>query len=137
MTEVTPLDKILQQVGEDGNLAPYFSALMDTKLVVPRDSLAGNDDEDEADDEEFGTFMLENEGMQFIPVFDDVIRFKDWAEKFPEAISYVEIPGREFFDALEIHDELHVVVNHMHDSEEILYPENIQWIQDNLHNPVQ
>lgn len=121
----TKLDKILANIGEDGNLTPYFEALLTTLLIVPIDPESASEIEEEAD-----PFLLENDGMIFIPVFDTFDRFKEWVKEFGEDIKYLQVKGAEFFDAIDLEDEVHVVVNHMTDSEEILYPENIQWIQE-------
>lgn len=121
------LDQILDEIGEDGNLAPYFEELASTTLVIPLDP-----DAEQVDDETLDPFILENDGMQFIPVFDSVDRFEEWAEEFEEEFSSIEVLGEEFFMAIEVQDNLHIVVNHLTDYEEILYPENIQWIQSQL-----
>ncbi len=121
----TKLDKILETIGEDGNLAPYFEALMDTLLIVPIDPESESEIEEEAD-----PFVLESDGMIFIPVFDTLDRFKEWVKEFGEDIKYLQVKGAEFFHAIDLEDEVHVVVNHLTDYEEILYPENIQWIQE-------
>lgn len=125
----TPLDKILNSIGEDGDLSPYFEELVNTTLIIPLDPEAPMEEEGAID-----PFILENEGMQFIPVFDTVERFEEWAEELGEELSSMEVLGEEFFVAIELQDNLHIVVNHLTDYEEILYPENIQWIQNQLEN---
>ena len=120
------LDKVLQSVGEDGNLTPYFEELMTTTLIVPIDPESESEIEEEAD-----PFVLETDGMIFIPVFDTLDKFKAWAKEFGEDIKYLQVEGTEFFNAIDLEqDEVHVVVNHLTEFEEILYPENIQWIQE-------
>jgi SseB protein N-terminal domain len=122
----TKLDKILESVGEDGNLAPYFEELMSTTLIVPIDPESESEIEEEAD-----PFVLEVEDMVFIPVFDTLDRFKAWVKDFGQDIKYLQLEGTEFFNAIDLdQDEVHVVVNHLTDYEEIIYPENIQWIQE-------
>jgi len=123
----TPLDKILKSIGEDGDLSPYFEALMKTELFIPIDP--ESDPEEESD--EFDPFILQSEDMVFIPVFDSLPRFKQWAKDFGEEIRYLQVEGAEFFNAIDLDgDEVHIVVNHMTEVEEMLYPENIQWIQE-------
>jgi len=123
----TKLDKILEKIGEDGNLAPYFEELMNTTLIIPLDPEGGGEDDEEGD---IDPFILENDGMQFIPVFDTVERFEEWAEAFNEELSSIEVLGEEFINAIELQDDLHIVVNHLTEYEEIIYPENIQWMQE-------
>lgn len=124
----TKLDKILDKIGEDGNLADYFEELMNTTLIIPLDPEGGSEDDEEGD---IDPFILENDGMQFIPVFDTVERFEEWAEGFGEELSSIEVMGDEFINAIEVQDDLHIVVNHLTEYEEIIYPENIQWMQEN------
>lgn len=123
----TKLDKILDSIGEDGNLAPYFEALLQATLIVPLDPEAESVDEESVD-----PFILENDGMQFIPVFDSVERFEEWAEGFDEELSSIEVLGEDFIAAIELQDDLHIVVNHLTEYEEIIYPENIQWMQEQI-----
>ena len=123
----TKLDKILQAIGEDGDLSPYFDELVKTVLFIPIDP--ESDPEEESD--EFDPFILKSDDMIFIPVFDTLDRFKEWAKEFGEEIRYLRVEGSEFFNAIDLEsEEVHVVVNHLTDSEEMLYPENIQWIQE-------
>jgi hypothetical protein len=126
----TKLDKILAGVGEDGDLTPYLEALMETTLIVPIDPESDSQIGEEAD-----TFLLENDGMVFIPVFDTLDRFKAWAKDFGEEIKYIQVEGEEFFNAIDLHDEVHVVINHLDENEEIIYPENILWMQESGNEP--
>ena len=124
----TKLDKVLNSIGEDGDLTPYFEELVKTNLFVPIDP----ESDPEEEGEEFDPFILQSDDMIFIPVFDTLDRFKDWAKGFGEEIRYLQVEGQEFFDAIDLDgEEVHVVVNHMTETEEMLYPENIQWIQEN------
>lgn len=124
---VTKLDKVLDSIGEDGNLTPYFEALMTTTLIVPLDP-----ENDSAQEDEIDPMILGKDGMEFIPMFDSVERFEEWAEEFDDEISSIEVLGVDFFEALDLHEELHIVINHLTDYEEIIYPENIIWIKDQI-----
>ncbi len=127
---MTELDAALEILRQDMNSAKsqsaYYDLFLNASFFVP--SLDARNVEGAAELMEEGDVLpmvIENEGNDYLMLFDTRERLYDWAET---EVSYVEIPG--YLLASTTMDPLHWALNVGTDFSKQFLPDEIAWLRE-------